>query len=61
MEKQVQIMQVDLLDKDGTVQKIRELVEQRDERISAMRIEIETMQTRLLEVQDALYEANEAT
>ena len=43
MEKQVQIMQVDLLDKDGTIQKIRELVEQRDERISAMRIEIETM------------------
>ena len=53
-------MQVDIMDKDGTIQKIRQLVEQRDERIGAMRLEIETMQTRLLEVQDALHEANEA-
>ena len=36
-------MQVDLMDKDGTIEKIRELVEQRDERIGAMRLEIEKM------------------
>lgn len=56
-EKSIQIMQVDVMEKDGTIQKLRELVEQRDRRIEGMTREVETMQTRLLQVQDALHEA----
>ena len=53
-------MQVDVVEKDGTVEKLRELVEQRDIRIGAMTHEIEIMQQKLLEVQDALHEAQQA-
>jgi len=43
-------MQVDVVEKDGTIQKLRELVEQRDTRINSMTYEVTTMQKRLLEV-----------
>jgi len=36
------------MEKDGTVQKLRELVEQRDKRIEGMTQEIEIMQRKLL-------------
>ena len=58
-EKQIQMMQVDVVEKDGTIEKLRELLEQRDERIEVMMLEIEKTQKRLLEVQDALHEAQQ--
>ena len=56
-EKSLQIMQVDVMEKDSTIQKLRELVEQRDRRIEGMTREVETMQARMLQLQDALHEA----
>ena len=53
------MMQVDVVEKDGTIEKLRELLEQRDERIECMMLEIEKTQKRLLEVQDALHEAQQ--
>ena len=53
------MMQVDVVEKDGTIEKLRELLEQRDERIEVMMLEIEKTQKRLLEVQDALHEAQQ--
>jgi len=52
-------MQVDIVEKDGTIQKLRELVEQRDRRIGAMTQEIESMQNKLLLVQEQLHEVQQ--
>ena len=47
-------MQVDVVEKDGTIQKLRELVEQRDTRLTAKTLEVENMQRRIEELSDTL-------
>lgn len=50
-------MQVDFVEKDGTIQKLRELVESRDNRIASLSHESGNMQKRIEELTTALREA----
>ena len=57
LEKQIPQLTVENQEHEATIMKLRELVEQREERIGTLMQEIEQMTTKLIQAQEALFDA----
>ena len=60
LEQQLQVEQVDSQEKINTIEKLRELLEQKEQENETLVKELEKMANRLAESQEALFEAQDS-